>query len=89
MYYENSARKLNKPLLQAKTYWSVLKTFYNDEKIPLISPLLAGDKHVTDIKTKANIFNEHFAEQCTLLRNNSLLPINQASSCTSQELGLE
>ena len=57
--------------------------------MPSVSPLLAGDKHVTDIKTKGNIFNEHFAEQCTLLRNNSVLPINQASSGTSQELGLE
>ena len=27
LYYENLARKLNNPLLQAKTYWSILKTF--------------------------------------------------------------
>ena len=32
---------------------------------------------LTDIKTKANIFNEYFAEQCTLLKNNGVLPINQ------------
>ena len=31
----------------------------------------------TDIKTKANIFNKFFAEQCTPLKNNSVLPINQ------------
>ena len=65
------------PLLQTKTYWSIPKTFYNDKKIPLIPPLLLGDKHVTDIKTKANIFNEYFAEQCTLLKNSGVLPINQ------------
>ena len=74
--YENLAKKLNNPLLQAKTYWSILKTFYNDKKIPLIPPLLVDDKHVTDIKTKANIFNEYFAEQCTLLKNKSVLPSN-------------
>ena len=68
LYYENLAEKINNPLLQAKTYWSILKTFYNDKKIPLIPPLLVDDKHVTDIKTKANIFNEYFAEQCTLLK---------------------
>ena len=43
VYYENLARKLNNPLLQAKTYWSILKTFYNEKKIPIISPLLIDD----------------------------------------------
>ena len=32
LYYENLAKKLNNPLLQAKTYWSVLKSFYNEKK---------------------------------------------------------
>ena len=32
LYYGNLAKKLNNPLLQAKTYWSILKTFYNDKK---------------------------------------------------------
>ena len=76
LYYENLAKKLNNPLLQAKTYWSILKTFYNDKKIPLIPPLLIEDKFVTDIQTKANIFNKFFAEQCTPLKNDSLLPLN-------------
>ena len=39
LYYENLAKKLNNPLVQIKTYWSILKTFYNDKKIPLIPPL--------------------------------------------------
>ena len=30
--YENLAKKLNNPQLQAKTYWSILKSFYNDKK---------------------------------------------------------
>ena len=29
------------------------------------------------MKTKENIFNDFFAEQCTPLKNNSVLPINQ------------
>ena len=77
LYYENLAKKLNNPLLQAKAYWSILKTFYNDKKIPLIPPLLIEDKFVTDIQTEANIFNTFFAEQCTPLKNDSLLPLNQ------------
>ena len=76
LYYENLAKKLNNPLLQPKTYWSILKTFYNDKKIVLIPPLLIKDKFVTDIKTKADIFNNFFAEQCTPLKNDSKLPPN-------------
>ena len=77
LYYENLARKLNNPLLQAKTYWSILKTFYNDKKVPLIPPLLIDGKFATDIKAKANILNKFFADQCTPLKNNSILPTNQ------------
>ena len=61
LYYENLAKKLNNPLLQVKTYWSILKTFYNEKKIPLIPPLLVDNNFVTDIQTKANIFNKFFA----------------------------
>ena len=32
---------------------------------------------VTDIQTKANIFNKFFTEQCTRLKNSSVLPVNQ------------
>ena len=76
LYYDNLGKKLNNPLLQVKTYWSILKTFYNDKKIPLIPPVLIDNKFVTDIRTKANIFNTFFAEQCTPLNNGSVLPSN-------------
>ena len=39
LYYENLCKKSNNPLLQVNTYWSTLKTFYNEKKIPLIPPL--------------------------------------------------
>ena len=78
LYHENLAKKLNNPLLQAKTYWPILKSFYNEEKkIPIIPPLLVDNKIVTDIQTKANIFNKFFAEQCTPLTNDSVVPVNQ------------
>ena len=73
LYYVNLAKKLNNPLLQARTYWSILKTFYNNKKIPLIPPLLINDKFVTDIQSKANIFTD----QCVPLKNNSMLSTNQ------------
>ena len=32
LYHDNLAKKLNNQLLlKAKTYWSILKTFYNDK----------------------------------------------------------
>ena len=87
LYYNNLAKRLNNPLLQAKTYWSILKTFYNDKKIPIIPHLLIDDKFVTDIQTKANIFNKFFADQCTPLKNGSVLPkgqifLTQSRLCT-------
>ena len=39
-YYKNLGKRLNNPLLQAKTYQSILKIFYNDKKISLILTLL-------------------------------------------------
>ena len=76
MYYENLGKKLNNPLLQAKTYWSIHKTFYNDKKVLLIPPLLIENKFVTDIKMKGKIFDKLFAEQYTPLNNDSSIPSN-------------
>ena len=38
-----------------KTYWSILKTFVNGIKIPVIPPLLENNKLITDFKLKANL----------------------------------
>ena len=69
-------------------YWSILRTFYNDKKIPLIPPLLVDDKFVTDIQEKA-VFNKFFAEQCTPLNNNSSLPVNQLFLTHSRLMSLD
>ena len=76
-------------MLQTKAYWSILKTFYNDKKIPLIPPLLVDDKFVNDTKTGADIFNNFFAEQCTLLKNDSKLPSNQIYLTQSKLISLD
>ena len=75
MYYENLEKKLNNPLLQTKTYWSIIKTLYN-EKNP-IPPLPIDNMFVTDIQTKANIFDKFFTEKCTPLKNSCVHPVNQ------------
>ena len=38
---------------------------------------MIDDKFVTGIQVKANIFNKFFADQCTPLKTNSMLPTNQ------------
>ena len=58
-------------------YWSILKTFYDDKKIPLIPPPLIEKKIATDTRRKANILNKFFAEQCTPFKNGSVLPSSQ------------
>ena len=55
--------KLN-PNTSSKTYWSILKTFYNGRKI-----LLKDGKLESDFKIKANKCNIFFASQCTPLVN--------------------
>ena len=76
LYYVNVGKKLNNRLLELKTHWSILKTFYNDKKVPLIPPLLIDKKILTDIRTKTNIFNKFFRRtmysfekwQCTSIK---------------------
>ena len=66
--------KPNNPNTSTKTYWSILKSFYNDRKVPLIPPLLVNNKIVSDFTKKANIFNDFSTLQCTPLNNSSVLP---------------
>ena len=73
-YYHDLSMKLNDPKTSAKTYWSILKSFYNDSKIPLIPPLLVNNKIVSDFTEKANLFNDFFATQCTPLSKHSVVP---------------
>ena len=56
--------KLANPSTSSKSYWSILKTFVNGKKIPIIPPLLVNDKFVTNFFEKANLFNEFFSKQC-------------------------
>ena len=47
----------------------------NKNKIPDIPPLLVNNKLLSDFYKKAELFNRHFAEQCTLVQNTSTLPV--------------
>ena len=73
-YYTKLLSRLADPLTSPKTYWSILKTFLNNKKIPCIPPLFHENKFITDFKEKAELFNHFFVNQCFLLSNNSVLP---------------
>ena len=66
-YNLHLANNLIDPTTSSKTYWSILKTFYNGRKIPIIPPLLINDNLETDFKKKAHHFNVFFASKCTPL----------------------
>ena len=89
-YYNKLSMKLNNPKNSSKTYWSILKTFYNGRKTPIIPPILKQGKLESDVKIKANYFNSFFASQCTPLVNESKLPdkitYNSAARLTSTSL---
>ena len=75
-YYSRITYKLTHIQKNTKVYWTLLKRFFNNKKIPLIPPLFHGNKYVTDFKKKAELFNSFFAKQCSLISNNSELPLN-------------
>ena len=64
------------PILSQKAYWSILKTFLNNKKLTFVPPIYHKINYITDFKEKAQIFNDFFAKQCTLVENSSKLPTN-------------
>ena len=50
-------------LTSNKTYWSIIKTFLDGNRVPVIPPLFFNGAFVTELQEKANIFNPFFAKQ--------------------------
>ena len=85
VHYDRINAKLRDPNTSSKTYWSILKSLFSDRKLPIIPPILSNNNFVTDFHAKANIFNQFFAEQCTVINNSSVLP-NQLPSILRNDL---
>ena len=47
------------------------------KKIPKIPPIRHGDSMITNVCEKANVFNNFFASQCSLIETESVLPPDQ------------
>ena len=68
-YFDNLAEKLCGPKLDRKVYWSILKSFTNWKKVPIIPSLFLNDHFVTNFNKKVNHFNDFSANQCSLINN--------------------
>ena len=87
-YFSSLRKKLSDPTHGTKSYWTTLNKIINKKKFSNIPPLLENGVFVTNFQAKANIFNNHFFEQCSLISNDSVLP-NPVSRCNSSLSSVE
>ena len=73
-YLLKVGQTLSNPNTGQKTYWSLINKILNKVKIPIIPPLLENDMFVLDFTTKAEIFNDYFILQCTVIDTGSTVP---------------
>ena len=66
-HYEHMANKLKNLQINSKRYWSFLKCFLNNIRIPLVPPLFHKNKFVTNFLEQVDFFNSFFF--ITLLPN--------------------
>ena len=57
-----------------KTYWSIINRFLNNQKIPIILPVLFEGKLISDFEKKVELFNNHFPSEYSLVKNAITLP---------------
>ena len=90
-YHSKLAAKLVNPSTSAKTYWSILKTFANGRKVPVIPPLLINNEFISNFKTKANYLNIFFNQQCTAISTDSSIPsyVNLSTNETVTKINFE
>ena len=84
-YFSKIAEKLSDPSISSKIYWSIFKSFLTGKKVPCIPPIFHENKFITDFREKAELFNSFFANQCSLIKNTSVLPTN-CESLTDKSL---
>ena len=74
-YYTSLGHKLCDPNQGIKTYWQILKKLINNKETSNIPPLLEDGTFISDIQSKANIFNAYFCQQACAVNNCSILPV--------------
>ena len=85
-YYSRLADSLNDPNLKSKKYWSIINQFLHKKKAPRIPPIRDNSNNlVSDTLGKANTFNQFFANQCSLINTDSVLPAETLATNLSLE----
>ena len=62
-YYSSISKRMINPLASTKTYWLIIKSF-----------LYNKNRYITKYKDKTELFNNFFANQCSLIKTFSVLP---------------
>ena len=73
-YLNDLSNKLIDKKNGQKVFWSAYKRLLNNKKLSNIPPLFEKNEYISIFKTKANIFNNFFADQCKPFDINSILP---------------
>ena len=73
-YFLNLGAKLNDYNTGYKSFWTTFKRLVNKKKLSNIPPILEDGKIISDFCQKSTIFNDFFANQCTLNLTSSELP---------------
>ena len=74
-YFLKLRQKLSDPANGVKAYWSTLNKIINRNKVTNILSLLENGVFLNNYQTKADVFNEFVAKQCSLLPNDSFIPV--------------
>ena len=72
-YHEKLGNLLSDPSTGQKHFWSAFKKLSNKKKTTNIPPIIEN-VYISNFSQKASLFNEYFADQCTIIDNGSVLP---------------
>ena len=72
-YYSWVGEKFCDPNVGIKTYWKTLHKIINKKQDMNIPPILLNGVFITNFQSKANLFNEFFVQQCSILQTGSVL----------------
>ena len=73
-YYTNLGNKLSDHAIWHKQFWTAYKKIADKKRNTNIPPIIDNDIYISNSEKKADIFNEYFANQCTINDNGSVLP---------------
>ena len=66
--------KLDNPDTAPETYWFIINRFLNNIKAPITPPVFFRGKLISDFEKIAELSNNHFASQCSVVKNSSSSP---------------